>query len=222
MGKSKTLEDFPHFIVASVHRGATTEDGFTRFELSGTFERGIEENVQDWFFLLYEKQSSVCVTLQSFDKETNAAILTCDEKDEPQVAGCSLAYLNSYWRPHQIWMVLDKSWGWEKRQFRALDAIAENFEAKDVSIVDGREVRVWTKLEPLRDSGGEGRYYPPSDENSARWLVPQGWDHEHCEICNAHVDAETFGYCDPNDNWLCEKCYERYVVQCDLAFVDGL
>jgi hypothetical protein len=225
MSKPKTLEDFPHFIVAGVSRGATAADGYTRFELDGRFDRSVEKSVQDWFFLLFDKQSSICVALKSFDKETNAAILTCDEKDEPAVAGHSLACLNRYWRPHNVWMVLDTSWGWKKKQFPGIDAIAEDFEAKDTSIVDGREVRVWTKLEPVRDSGGRSRQYPASDQNSAPGsgsrLVPLGWDHEHCELCSSHIDAGNFGYCDPDENWLCENCYERYVMLRDLSFVDG-
>jgi hypothetical protein len=227
MSKPKTLEDFPHFIVANIRRGDTGEDGYTRFELDGRFDRGIEESVQAWFFLLFDEHRSVCVTLQSFDKETNAATLTCDEKDEPDVAGHSLAYLSRYWRPHVIWMILDKSWGWQRKQFRGLDAIAEDFEAKSVSIVDGREVKFWTKLEPVRETEGQSRHYPPaSDQNSphgpASRLVPLGWDHEHCELCNVHVDVGDFGYCDTDNQWLCEKCYEKYVVRRDLAFVDGL
>jgi hypothetical protein len=225
MSKPKTLEDFPQFIVADVRRGATSADGFTRFELDGRFDRSIEEKIDDWFFLLFDEKRSVCVTLQSFVKETNAAILTCDEKDEPGVAGKSLAYLNCYWRPHMIWMVLDTSWGWAKKQFCGLDAIAEDFEANDISIIDGREVKFWTKLAPMRDSG-QSRHYPTSDQNSLPGsgprLVPLGWDHEHCELCNAHIDVGNFGYCDPDDQWLCEKCHERFVVPRDLSFVGEL
>jgi hypothetical protein len=226
MSRPKTLEDFPHFIVAGVSRGATAADGYTRFELDGRFDRGVEESVQHWFFLLFDKQTSLCVTLKSLDKETSAAILTCDEKDEPDVAGHSLAYLSRQWRPHNIWMVLDTDWGWGKKQFRGLDAIAQDYEAKDISIVDGREVKVWTKLEPVRDTGGQSRHYPASDQNSPRSsesrLVPLGWDHEHCELCNTHIDVGDFGYRDPGECWMCEKCYERYVTPRDLAFVDEL
>jgi hypothetical protein len=225
MSKTKTLEDFPQFFVAAVRRGATAPDGYTRFELDGRFDSIIEENVENWFFLLFDKQKSLCVTLKSFDKETKKAILTCDEKDEPGVSGHSLAYLKGSWRPHSIWMVLDTNWGWERKQFRGLDAIAEDYEAKDISIVDGREVKVWTKLEPVRDSEGQSRHYPAGDQSSpvgsGRRVVPLGWDHEHCELCNTHIDVEDFGYCDPDESWLCEKCYERYVVPRNLAFVDG-
>jgi hypothetical protein len=226
MGKRKTLEDFPHFVVAGVRRGDTTMEGYTRFELDGQFDRSIDETVHDWFFLLFGKQSSVCVTLKSFDKETNSATLTCDEREEPILVGRSLAYLGRYWRPHNIWMVLDTEWKWERKQFQGIDAVAEDYEAKDISIVDGREVKVWTKLQPVRDTGSQSRHYPASDQNSPRGsestLVPTGWDHEHCDLCNTHIDVRGFGYCDHDEHWLCEKCYERYVATRDLAFVDGL
>lgn len=37
--KSKTLEDFPKFIVTAVRRGTTSVTGYTGFELEGTFDR---------------------------------------------------------------------------------------------------------------------------------------------------------------------------------------
>jgi hypothetical protein len=222
--RAKTLEDFPQFIPAAVRRGETSTTGYTEFELVGKFDRVIEEKEGDWFYLL-SGGGSTCATLKSLDKETKAAILTCNEKNEPEVVGRSLAYLQSYWRPENVWMVLDPSWGWNKKQFRGIDAVAEEYESKDVSIVDGREIKIWTKLEPVKP-GGSTRYYPASDQtsppSSERRIVASGWDHEHCVLCNAHIDMGGFGYCDSDGEWMCEKCYERYVAQHDLAFVDEL
>lgn len=164
--------------------------------------------------------------LKSFDKQTRTAILTCDEKEEPKILGLELAYLSSYWQNFHVWMVLDPDWGWQRRQFQGTDAVAEDYETKDVSIVEGREVRVWTKLEPAGTSRGQSRYYPAADQTlpvrSDTRLVPGAWGHEHCELCNEHIDAGMFGFCDPDERWMCEKCYERYVVRHDLAFVDEL
>jgi hypothetical protein len=84
--------------------------------------------------------------LQSLDKETKAAVLSCDVADEPKVIGQPLAYLSPYWQAYHVWMVLDPAWGWEKKQFYGVDAFAQNYEAKETAVVDGREVRVWTKL----------------------------------------------------------------------------
>ncbi len=123
-------------------------------------------------------------------------------------------------------MVLHQNWSWEKRQFHGVDAVAEDYEAKDISMVAGREVRVWTKLIPVGEDTGQSRHYPAADQTlpaaSGSRLVPSGWSHEHCELCHAHIDAGDFGYCDPRERWMCEKCYERYVMQHDLAFVDEL
>ena len=53
-------------------------------------------------------------------------------------------------------------------------------------------------------------------------LIPSGWDHEHCELCNSHIDIDMVGFCDPDDRGVCENCYSRYVLRHDLAFVDEL
>jgi len=232
--KSKTLEDFPKFIVTAVRRGATSEDGYTWFELEGAFDPILERSFDQiiagrgprWFWLLFGERGCLCPMLKSFDKEANTAILTCQEKEEPRVVGSELAYLSPYWQAFHVWMVRDRNWGWERKQFQGTDAVAEDYEAKDVSIVGDREVRVWTKLEPIGAGSGQSRHYPATEQTlpvrSGTRPVPSGWDHEHCELCNEHIDAGMFGYCDSGERWMCEKCYERYVTRRDLAFADEL
>ena len=74
--------------------------------------------------------------------------------------------------------------------------------------------------------GNQSRYCPATDqtllEGPNAQLVAGGWDHEHCSLCNVHINTGDFGYCDPKKRWMCEKCYERYVMRRDLAFVDEL
>jgi len=232
--KPKTLEDLPKFIVTAVHLGATSEDGYRRFEVEGVFDpilesrfdQIIEEKAPSWFWLLFGDHECLCPMLKSFDRETRTAVLVCDEKEELSAVGLELAYLSPYWQAFHVWMVLDPSWGWERKQFQGTDAVAEDYEAKEVSIVAGREVRVWTKLEPTGESGGRSRHYPATDQTlpvrSGTRLVLGAWGLEECELCNGHIDAGIFGYCDPGERWMCEKCYERYVARRDLAFVDEL
>jgi hypothetical protein len=224
--KPKTLEDFPQFIVAAVRRGKTSADGYTRFELDVKFDRIIEEIDPHWFWLLSGTQDCLCATLQSLDKETQAAILTCDINDEPKVVGQTLMYLSPHWQAYNVWMVLDPTWGWERKRFQGADAVAQDYDAKDTSIVGDREIRVWTKLELVGGRGGASRHYPASDQSlptsSEPRLVPGEWDHEHCDLCKTHIDEGEFGYCNQGGRWMCEKCYERYVMQRDLAFVDEL
>lgn len=224
--KPKTLEDFPKFVVTAVRRGTTADAGYTYFELEGSFDRTIESTGPQWFWLLFGKRGCLCAGVQSLNKETKAAILTFEAKDEPDIVGHTLAYLSPYWQAFHVWMVLDPNWGWEKRRFLGADAVAEDFESKDVSIIDGREVKFWTKMTRADAQGGLSRHYPSKDPTSTQIgetrLVPSGWDHEHCELCRSHIDVGMFGFCDPDERWMCEKCYGRYVMHRDLAFVDEL
>jgi hypothetical protein len=226
MSKPKTLDHFPQFIVSAVRRGATSDTGYTRFELDGRFDRSIEKIDPHWFWLLIGKKDCLCASLKSLDEETRAATVTCDEHEEPTIVGQTLAYLSPYWQAFNVWMVLDPNWGWKKKQFQGADAVASDYEAKETSIVDGREVKIWTKLEPLHGRGGQSRHYPGGDQSgplsSESRVIPSGWDHEHCDLCKAHIDPGDFGYCDPGERWMCQKCYEKYVTRCDLAFVDEL
>jgi hypothetical protein len=41
--KRKSLDDFPHFTVSDLRRGATSDTGYTRFELEGRFDRAVEK-----------------------------------------------------------------------------------------------------------------------------------------------------------------------------------
>jgi hypothetical protein len=224
--KLKTLEDFPKFVVTALRRGPTADAGYTYFELEGSFDRTIESTGPQWFWLLFGKRGCLCASVQSLNKETKAAILTFEATDEPDIVGHTLAYLSPYWQAFHVWMVLDPNWGWGKRRFLGADAVAVDFESKDVSIIDGREVKFWTKLTRADDQGGLSRHYPSNDPTSTQIgetrLVPSGWDHEHCELCNSHIDVGNFGYCDSDERWLCEKCYARYVMRGDLAFVDEI
>jgi hypothetical protein len=226
--KPKTLEDFPKFEVAALRRGPTAKEGYTHFELEGSLDRTIEidSTGPQWFWLLFGKGGYLCASVQSHNKETNTAVLTFESTNEPDIVGRKLAYLSPYWQGFHVWMVLDPNWGWEKKQFLGADAVAEDFESKDVSIIEGREVKVWTTLTRADAQGSLSRHYPSKDPTSNQTgetrLIPSGWDHEHCELCNSHIDAVMYGYCDPDERWMCEGCYERYVVRCDLAFVDEL
>jgi hypothetical protein len=223
----KTLEDFPKLVVTALRRGQTSGEGYTSFELEGRFHHHINVPTDgpQWFWLLFGKRGSLCASVQSLDEDTKSAVLTFEAKEEPDVVGQTLAYLSPYWQAYNVWMVLDPAWGWEKKKFAGIDAIAEDFESKDTSIVDGREVKFWTKLSPANQRG-QSRHYPSVDQASTPenkvHVVPLGWDHEHCELCNSHIDIGMFGYRDETGCWMCENCYSRYVVPHDLAFVDEL
>lgn len=224
----KTLEDFPKLVVTALRRGPTADEGYTFFELEGSLDQRIHVTTDgpQWFWLLFGKRGCLCARVQSLDKDTRAVALTFEATEKPDIVGQTLAYLSPYWQAYNVWMVLDPEWGWEKKKFVGIDALAEDFESRDTSIIDGQEVKVWTKLSPANVQRGQSRHYPATAQapppGSKVRLVPSGWDHEHCELCNSHIDIGMFGYCDPDERWMCENCYSRYVVPRDLAFVDEL
>ncbi len=224
--RPKTIQDLPQFTVTAFRRGATSDSGYTHFELEGSFDRITAAIDSPWFWLLYGERECICASLESLDKASNAALLTCDEQTEPRILGQSLAFLSPYWQAFHVWMVLEPRWVWERKELGGSDAVAEDYEAEEPSFVDGREIRVWTKVEPLAGARGQTRHYPASDQTlpvrPGTRIVPSMWDHEHCELCRTHIDAGQFGYCDLSEHWLCEKCHAQYVVNNDLAFIDEL
>lgn len=224
--KLKTLEDLPQFLVATMRRYETGNTGYTHFQLEGTFDCITEFMDGHWFWLLYGERNCLCASLELLDKKSRVAILTFEEKVEPQIVGQRLACLTPYWQAFHVWMVLEPRWIWERKQLHGTDAVVEDYEAKEMSIVDGREIRVWTKVEPVVAGKGQIRYYPASVQTvpvrAGTRIVPSVWDHEHCELCRAHIDVGGFGYCDLDGHWVCEECHSKYVIPHDLAFIDEL
>src|SRR5688572_14969313 len=50
----------------------------------------------------------------------------------------------------------------------------------------------------------------PFDE--AEWeLVPETWDHEHCEVCFEHIMPGMTYWESGRDTLLCDRCYDRYL-----------
>jgi hypothetical protein len=224
--KPKTLDDFPKFIATAVRRGETSATGYTEFVMDGRFDREIKKINPHWFWLVFGQNDGLTATLRSLDKETGAAVLFTHQVEEPNVVGVPLYYLSPYWQAFNIWMVLDPNWGWEKKQFIGVDAVAQDYEAADISIVEDREVKIWTKLEPVEGGSGSSRHYPAKNQDSPPDTTPRvvahGWGHESCDFCRSHIDSGEFGYHDRGERWMCVKCYDRYVVPRDLAFVDEL
>jgi hypothetical protein len=59
VSKTKTLEDFPKLLVAAVLRIGTSEDGYTRFEIEGSFDRVIK-NISRIGFGFYLPSGGAC------------------------------------------------------------------------------------------------------------------------------------------------------------------
>jgi len=106
--------------------------------------------------------------------------------------------------------------------------LARKILVPDISVVEGQEVREWIEVKKAGNDSHLSRYYPVSPEG--RTILPYagpdgiikgGWDHEHCELCNAHIEADTYGYLDLGEHWVCVGCYERFVMNHDLSFMNS-
>jgi ribosome-binding protein aMBF1 (putative translation factor) len=53
-------------------------------------------------------------------------------------------------------------------------------------------------------------------------VVTDGWDHEHCELCNKHIDPGDYACINTDRLWVCLSCFDNYAKPRDLSFVDEL
>ncbi len=100
-------------------------------------------------------------------------------------------------------LVEDGPSAWEGQIFASRPAIATHF-------VDS-EGRHWRKLQPFK----EREALEPDAE-----LVADGWDHEHCAICNEHIDpGDRYFQHKVESEYLCVTCFDKYVPTGDLSFL---
>lgn len=111
--------------------------------------------------------------------------------------GETYPWIDLYWQAYHVTMIL--AGRWQPRRFVAVGA----HYFRQGGVVG------WQLLGGLLPEGAEDLG------------VREGaWDHEHCELCNAHIGGagDPDGYVDPEDHWLCRGCYERYAVPGDVSF----
>jgi hypothetical protein len=225
---ARTISDLPHFKVSVIRRCEGGDDGHTDFELAGVFDRTEGVNEGRCWLLIPREEVLIDFTgeLKFLEAGTGAAVYQTSEEPMSYLVGLALAYLGPQWEPYHVWMVSQPSWKWDRRVFHALDATARKTEGNGVSIVDGQEVKEWIEIKKVGQKSHLSRYYPvfPDGRTTLPPIGPDGvirggWDHVHCEICDTHIVAESYGYIDPGDHWVCEACYDKYVVSHDLSFI---
>src|SRR5678816_1815511 len=66
-----------------------------------------------------------------------------------------------------------------------------------------------------------GRSWLYAGDHSLTHSDSNGWDHEHCEICQRTigVGGERHAYINKTDRWLCERCYHDYAKPRSLGFL---
>jgi hypothetical protein len=108
-------------------------------------------------------------------------------------------WLDGYWQPRHLSMILAPMDRWARRYFVATPA--RYFRVHDV--------RGWQQDDkPLPDGATD------------LGVRAGGWDHEHCELCQARISADENpeGYVDPDNYWLCLQCFEKYARINDISF----
>jgi hypothetical protein len=113
--------------------------------------------------------------------------------------GATYAYLDCYWQPYHLDMVLAGPAAW---QLRTMSATAAHFFRQ-------HGVTGWQPV---------GAPLPPDAEDLG--IRDGAWDHEHCELCRGQIGrcAAPAGYVDSDDRWLCVSCFERYAAVGDVSF----
>ena len=42
-------------------------------------------------------------------------------------------------------------------------------------------------------------------------MLPEGWTHDHCEICSDKITNDMKAYQSQDDDWVCESCYNFFI-----------
>lgn len=137
--------------------------------------------------------------LIELNREKKTAVFVAAYPNRWATVGVQLAYVDGYWDASDVEMVLDENRSWKRLVFEAQDAAMYRYEG-------GR------MLKRAVDLSASDR--PPEQ------MIPGGWDHEHCKFCWKHIEPQQIAYVDSDGNWLCEACYEGYVVPHDLSFME--
>lgn len=226
----KTIDDLPKYRVSALKQAETQKVERVDFELSGTFNRldGVTEGTS--WLLLPDTDILIALTgdLAFLDLNERTALYRTSDESAPDVVGSNLTYLGARWEPHHVWMVVAPGWTWSRVLFQAVDVMSRIVRKDEMSIVDGQEVREWIEIKKPGGKTGLSRYYPvfpdgritlpPAEPDG---VIRGGWDHEHCELCAAHIDTGNYGYIDLSGHWICEVCHGKYVVNHDLSFIDS-
>jgi len=220
----KRVEDLPHFLVTGIQKAESHNTGYAEFELLGVFDK-VDDVREGRGWLLLPERKCLIGDLISLDLAAKTAVFLTAERPDPDVVGAKLPFLDGYWQAYHVWMVVEPRWSWMPVIFQARDAVGRRFQAEDVQLIDGDEVKAWIEVKEMAAQSGKSRYYPVHPDpvtalsTNADGTIAGGWDHEHCELCNTHIEPSDRGYVDPSEHWVCEGCYTKYVLAHDLSFI---
>lgn len=193
----KTPSDFPRFTITGVRTVAETGD----FQFSGSFSRidGVAKGVAS---LLTPSDSWVDGRLSQLDAVTKSGIFAATSHEPLLDAGMTLLFVEGRWS-RSVKMILDPRRRWERMRFQSADM---------------------GLYQQKQGSMGAAAHRTTASEGTPSGIVPKGWDHAHCGICDRKIVAasgyEQFGFTDGSDDWFCEDCFLAFVEPQDFSFMD--
>jgi hypothetical protein len=188
------LHDLPLFTIERILNQATAP------HLAGAFSHvsGVREG-RSW---LYHPTHALIGDLEQLSLSTREAVFAAPfwTPDGPAQVGEALPWVDGYWQANDLTMILDPTIVWKRTTFAPVDA----------QYFDLGGVRGWQEVGKPLPEGATPLY-----------VAPGGWDHEHCNICDAKIGESwaPIGYVTSTAYWLCEPCYARYAVPHDVSFV---
>ena len=78
---------------------------------------------------------------------------------------------------------------------------------------------IFKKSDAVKIPGG-CRKIKLNEKVSKGMLIIDGWDHEHCNICWAKIDESSPNCFFNNFDFLCEDCFNNFVIKKDLGFIN--
>jgi hypothetical protein len=121
-------------------------------------------------------------------------------RESPIQVGSLVPWIEGYWHAYHVTMILDPDAGWRRTEFAAI--AAQHFRVGNTY--------GWAKVGQELPQGAIPTF-----------VQERGWDHEHCELCRGKIGSggQPRGYVDPHDRWVCESCYQKYIVTRNLEFL---
>lgn len=191
----------PLSVLPLFHIFAVNDTDPSQIRVVGHFENcTLDKDGITWFYLWPSAVEAILPSLVELDDKSGSAVIAISREDMHDTIkpGSSLHWLDPYWREYHVTMILEGKW--TNLVFKAQDAI--------------------------HFSKGSKRGWAPLGAKIPKGCMPthiekDGWDHEHCEICNSHIgsNGSSIGYKDEDNHWLCPLCYEKWAATKSLGFL---
>jgi hypothetical protein len=187
----------PQFTVIAV--GPRRPDGNTEVVGQLSHLRGVHN---DGGYLYRSVGSSIVGGFDAVPQQAGVplAFITPDADLAPELgAGIVYPWLDTYWQPYHLEMILAGPENWQRRRFTATPA----------HYFRQAGVRGWQPA---------GKPLPAGAEDLG--VRAGAWNHEHCELCRATIGTDEVpdGYVNAQDYWLCQRCFDRYAARGDISF----